>query len=402
MDTIKVSTSSPIMYIYFSYALEIFSTRLIFVSLPILIIMAGKNDILGTFYSSLSYLGPVCFGYIAGSIVDKSNKRMVGYIASLSISIVTIIYCLADLFNSKVGTMLYLSYLSICSYFIGNMRVSIIPSIVKKDALVNANSIMSLIDNLSFFIVPAITSMILVFNNIRVVFYILAICFFLSSIIYLFSLNNFKENNNKRSNLNFTGSIKLLIGYKNFMSLVYIQMSSNAFIGIYTIYILVNAYASKTIDLMYVPYIITIMAIGAIIASASVKKINVILKEESNTVIFSVVIMMILSLIPFWIPNTITYLSTSFLIGFFNALLIINIGTARQKIIPAAVLGKVTGITSTLYKLSMICTIPLAGLIATYTGSKGALILSTILGTIGCIPYLKNMLTINKNTEPKK
>ncbi|WP_152671599.1 MFS transporter, partial [Xenorhabdus khoisanae] len=217
MDNIKVSTSSPVIYIYFSYALEIFSTRLIFIALPIFIVMAENKDILGTFYSSLSYLGPVCFGYIAGSIVDKSNKRMVGYIASLSISFMTIIYCLADLFNSEAGTVFYLSCLSICSYFIGNMRVSVIPLIVKKDDLVNANSIMSLIDNLSFFIVPAITSAVLVFNDIRIVFYILAICFFSSGIIYLFSLKDFKENNSKRSNLNFMSSFKLLISYKDFM-----------------------------------------------------------------------------------------------------------------------------------------------------------------------------------------
>ncbi|GLH34510.1 hypothetical protein BR1R5_38990 [Pseudomonas sp. BR1R-5] len=81
-----------------------------------------------------------------------------------------------------------------------------------------------------------------------------------------------------------------------------------------------------------------------------------------------------------------SYYVSAFFVGFFGAYVIITAWTLRQAVVPAALLGRVTGITSALFKVSMLLSVPLAGLISSSFGSAVAILAGIVPVGLGLAP----------------
>jgi len=343
----------------------------------------------GEFYSSviraLAYIGPVLFGFYIGSLIDKTDKRLSGFIVSLVIALIVAIFGLSQSYNNHFFTVSFLFLMSVLTYFLNNLRVTVLPLLIKESHLSNTNSILLIIENIALLAAPAVSAFLLKVSSPQMGIFYLSICFFISSIIYLLSLKGFELSSINRVQISFLDSFYELLNNKKLVVNVLAMMGSNAFVGVFTLYIMIHAYNSGLFAEDEAPFILISSGIGAIISGFfATKVINTL--GASRLVITCGLLMGLVGISPLlWHSKEVYYIS-AFFEGLLSSWLVICVWTIRQKSVSKEILGRVTGLTSSLFKLSMIVSIPLAGWIATNYDSSFSLISASIWVIVFIIP----------------
>ncbi|GKW42435.1 hypothetical protein PEC301879_22930 [Pectobacterium carotovorum subsp. carotovorum] len=382
-----------------SFGLETFSSQIIFIFIPLLLLMKGNGDLIASITRALAYIGPVILGFYIGSIIDSSNKKALGFFVSISSSIVTFTYGALSLYYNMLATICFLFFLSISGYLLNNLRVTVLPLMIEKSKLKNANSFLLIIENLSLLISPIIASLMLSLINPSFGLYLLSFCFFISSFLYLLSLNSTDTLNREVKNTNFLQAVSILKSNKNFVCYIFAMMGNNAFVGVFSLYIMFYSQESGVFTTSESPYILVASGIGAIlsgfISSKLIDKFN-----TSNLIFFCGVALIFIPTPLFFFHNKFSFYFASFGEGFFSSILVICVWTMRQLLIPKEILGKITGLTSAMFKLSMVISIPLAGYLADTTkNSFYSLISSSLWMLIFLIPLFLNVLNSRANNN---
>jgi|GEM_PF-4969310 len=373
-----------------AFGIEIFCTQVIFIYTPLFLIFNGKDEIVASVFRSLAYIGPVLFGYYIGKIVDGFEKRKLGFVIAAILTVSAGLYGFRQPDQSLYETFFFLILISVGTYFLNNLRASVLPSIVDSARLSGINSTLLIVESIALIAAPVISSLILSFKSPGAGFISIALLFCVSSLLYFFSLPKIPANANRNSS-SFVENFMILVGNKPLMDLVFAVMGNNAFTGIYSLYIMVCALETKMFTDTEVPFILIFFAIGAIISGVTATKAIEFLGNQ--VLAFSCCFLMAVSgVIPFMISSKLAFFISAFFVGFFESYLVIAVWTLRQKLVPTAILGKVTGITSALFKLSMVIAIPVAGLISSWRGSRFAIIFGVFVVILGVAPMVIRLI----------
>lgn len=368
-----------------SFGLEVFCSQIIFIYIPLMLLFSGDGEIVASVTRALAYIGPVLFGFYIGSIIDRTSKRTSGFLVAASIALLTALFSLLDLQQNIFLTVLYLVFASITTYFLNNLRVTVLPLLIKASRLSNANSLLLIVENVALLAAPAISALMIRMAAPGTGLGLLGLLFFISSLLYLFSLHGVAPQHGQRPSVNFSQSCRLLFSSKQLVMLVIAMMGNNAFVGVFSLYIMIHAYDTGLFAQSEAPYILIASGVGAILSGMLASKALEFF-GANRLVLFCGAALTLCGVTPLIATLKASYYIAAFGEGFLSSWLVICVWTMRQRLISPEILGKVTGITSALFKLSMIVSIPLAGWLSTRYGSATALISASLWVLLFIIP----------------
>jgi MFS family permease len=349
----------------------------------------GKGIALGGVLSIYT-LGAIIFGFIAGPIVDRVNKKNVLiFIDILRGVIVFLLYWLVKL---QMATVLHIYIVtfgfSILSPFFHRAEFAIIPQLVEKNQILSANGLLNGSKRLMQIISPALGGVFIGIFGIAICFFYDAISFFFSAICILFITITPIEVEKKSLGFKlFTSDVKE--GYKflidsTFLLTLAIYAACINFFGspIFPLIPLI----SQRVSAGATGYgaMMSGMSIGLIVSSLFVgivgkflSKISVVLVGLLISALAIIIMAMGMGIIPLVIASV--------LLGFGLNFSNLPIMTLFQEKVPGDRIGVVSSFVFTIAQIAMPISIALSGLLVDIFSLKFILIAIAIILIIGAL-----------------
>jgi len=369
---------------------------------------------------SITIIPKLVLGPIAGVLVDWfDRKKIIVYLDMLN-GITIGIYAVLFIINGELslGSIYVLSILlSFISLVFQPAIRTIIPSLVKKDDLVDANGINSIIMNIGSLIAPALAGILFGLYGLLVILIINSISFILSSISEMFinvpKINRKPEKINMNSFISdFSQGIKFIKNKKTIVSIISLSCIVNfVFAPISSMGL---AFISKEIlkvtDYQY-GALESIIVISMIVAPFMMNKIS---KKFSVGKIFFLdifinsILIAIMAIIPskFYLSlfnsNTVPYVSL--IIISFVIILIVSIGsisasTMFQQEVPLELMGRVDTVMSSVCMAAMPIGQMLFGFLFDNISASMCLGVTSLIFFISSMIFRKSLCGNNKTTS---
>ena len=370
---------------------------------------------------AVALIPQLILGPFAGVIVDRFYRKNILIVLDLISGVVVSIFAVSYFMTGEISlTSIYILViiLSLISTIDSPTLQTIIPTITKKEDLVEANALNSLIMSIGSVISPAIAALVYGSLGLKGVFIINAISFFVSALseVFLVIPRNIKKRE-KLSVDSFTSEFKEGIGFiikrKDIINIVTLAIILNFAFGSFTVG---STYISKIIlkvsDLQY-GMVDSAGVIGMIIASFFIgwlSKKNSIGKNLYKSLLISSAVLSGYAIVSFKsfveLENSIIYLYLLMLVitfvmclyvGLANTFLSINF----QYIVPLEFMGRVSTGMSTGCMIAM----PLSNMVYGYLFDKisvsNIFLISSTIMVITILLYKKSLLSISINEDEK-
>lgn len=358
----------------------------------------------------------------AGVIVDWFDRKKILIILDLASGAIVTIFAIMYFITGEMPlSYIYILVitLSLISTIDNPTLQTIIPTITKKEDLVEANALNSLIMSIGNVISPAIAAVVYGGFGLEAVFIVNSISFFISAIseIFLVIPKNIKEKG-KLSLKSFTREFKEGIGFikkrKDIINIISLAMILNFSFGAFTIG---SIYISKSIlkvsDFQY-GIVDSIGVIGMIVATFFVgwlSKKNSIGKNIYSSLMISSIALSGYAVIAFdslvSISGSKIYLYLLMLIVTFTICLFIALAntflnTNFQYIVPLDFMGRVSTVMGTGCMIAM----PLSNMIYGYIFDKISVpiifLISSGIMILAVLSYKRKLITITMEEEKEK
>ncbi len=370
---------------------------------------------------AVALIPQLILGPFAGVIVDRFYRKNILIVLDLISGIVVSIFAVSYFIKGEISlTSIYILViiLSLISTIDSPTLQTIIPTITKKEDLVEANALNSLLMSIGSVISPAIAALAYGSLGLKGVFIINSISFFLSALSEVFLV--IPRNIKKREKLSFNSFINefkegvgFIVKRKDIINIVTLAIILNFAFGSFTVG---STYISKIIlkvsDLQY-GMIDSAGVIGMIIASFFIgwlSKKNSIGKNLYKSLLISSAVLSGYAIVSFKsfveIENSTIYLYLLMLlitfvmclyVGLANTFLSINF----QYIVPLEFMGRVSTVMSTGCMVAM----PLSNMVYGYLFDKisvsNIFLISSAIMVIAMLLFKKSLLSISINEKEK-
>lgn len=368
---------------------------------------------------AIALIPQLLLGPFAGVIVDWFYRKNILIVLDLISGIVVTIFAISYFITGEISlTNIYILViiLSLISTIDSPTLQTIIPTITKKEDLVEANALNSLLMSIGSVISPAIAALAYGSLGLKGVFIINSISFFLSALSEVFLV--IPRNAKKREKLSFNsfiGEFKEGVGFivkrKEIINIVTLAIILNFTFGSLTVG---STYISKIIlkvsDFQY-GIVDSVGVIGMIVASFLIgwlSKKNSIGKNLYSSLLISSAVLSSYAIVAFKsfveIENSIIYLYLLMLLITFVICLYIGLANTFiniyfQYIVPLEFMGRVSTVMGTGCMIAM----PLSNMIYGYLFDKisvsNIFLISSVIMVITMGLYKKSLLSINFNEE---
>ena len=341
---------------------------------------------------------------IGGILTDKFSEKKVLIFGYTSLICFLATFGLLITFNFLSITVIFFfaALFGVSSALILPATYSIVPKLVDEEALQSANALVQFLNQLSFFIGPAIAGLLLGILELGTFFFLMITLIILSLILILYikpqtDLNIIIEDDNRASSKGFRHIIR---NPTVVMLLLFTAMLNISVIGPQQVGLPVLADDYFKMDTKGLGYLLSTFGLGSLLG---VVVVGLISNKKNNLIILSLlaiqfgIIWTVFTWINnFWIVFSLLFL-TGFLIGVINVLFI----TALQTLSPKYLLGRVMSLqfmgSTGLQPISYFFT----GLLIILTSLKitfviaGSIITVFSIIVIACVNYLK----VKKNNK---
>lgn len=370
---------------------------------------------------AITTIPELILGPIAGVFVDRFYRKKIIVILDIVSGIVVSIF--ASLYFAQ-GTLpisyiyILVMILSVISTLFQPAIKTIIPTIMKKEDLIDANATDSLIISMGNFLSPTISGILFGIFGLKVIFVLNALTFFISAFSECFiGIPKLSRNDEKLSAKifidDFINGIKFAVSKKTIVSIVTLGMILNFALGSQVVGI---TYISKEIlnvtDFQY-GLVESISFVGMIVSSLFTKylgkKYSIGLNVYKNlfgtaviTALFTLIVFK--PLLNLYGSNTIPYILMillSFFMSFCVGIANIFIGVYVQAVVPLDYLGRVTTVLSTVCMAASPLSNMVFGILFDSIEISIIFILSAILQIIPLLIYKKNILTVELEDDIK-
>jgi MFS family permease len=295
--------------------------------------------------------------FFSGVIADKFNRKyLIVLMNLLSVPI-------AFLFIFSINQSIYLLYLLVFLLQATNdieaaASVGILPEVVSKDKLAEANSVFSIISTSSLFLSPAIAGILYKLYGINILFIINSLTFLIASIFYSLIKYNYVHGEKKEQKF-----MLFKFAYEGYMKItnnkivlsIFICSMCTAILGryfdIYKVYIADHLLNIGAEGIIYFSYS---MALGGLITPVVVKVFIGTKKLSANLYSWVSFVLALLLLIWANITNAISSISILIFVGTLFSLLDVILNTTLQHNIEKEYLGRVFSFYKILIILSAI------------------------------------------------
>lgn len=368
---------------------------------------------------AIAMIPELVLGPFAGVFVDWFYRKKILIIldimSGIAVSVFTFIYFISG--EMSIGYIYALVIiLSLISTLFQPALQTIIPSIIKKEDLVEANSMNSLIMGIGNLIAPAIAGVLYGSLGLKIVCILNAITFFVSAISECFLIiprNNYdkKELNLKVFWSDFSNGIKFSFGNKKITSIVTLAMILNFGLGSLIIgttflckkVLMVSDFQYGLIDSVMV----AAMMIASVISGYLGKKYSVG-KNLYISLLFTGIVASCIGIVAFnpllglfntsFIPYLIL-LAFSAVIGLFLGIANIFVGIYFQTVVPLEYMGRVSTVQGTIAMAAMPLSNMIFGILFDKVNPTLIFVISGIIVIIPVLLYKKILLSVDIEDE---
>lgn len=274
---------------------------------------------------------------------------------------------------SLLSVYILVFVLEIVEIFFGSAMVAVIPSIIEKDKLFDANSVRSMVSSMANIISPMIASALYAFFGLQIILIVNAMSFLLSALLEMtihipktniepekIDLHTFKKD--------FFEGIGILKKHKILMNIIafgiFLNFSLSPLLNVGVIFVIVNVLGASELQYGMVTAVLAgAMLVSPILLGKQAKKIEIgrlVILTFFLISIFVFILSMFSStyFIQSFETNTVPVLLITtmlFLIGMFVTIVNIALGTMFQTIVPKEFLGRVGSVMD----IGLIATIPI-------------------------------------------
>ncbi|MFS0750545.1 MFS transporter [Oceanobacillus sp. 1P07AA] len=360
-----------------------FGLQIYTIAIPLLIYDMTQSALAMSMMRAVDFLPNIFIGIIAGVLVDRFNrKRMMQWMSITQIISLTFIVFLLYVHTLELWHLYLFGFiLSSAGYTFGNAQHSVIPQIVTKEQLTDANAKIQFINTLISMVGPGLAGTLLLYMDYSSTLFIFLICLFLLFLCVQFlkfptatlpreAQGTFKEDIKEGINVLFANKYLLTPT----IVVIFINFASSLVIGVLIFY--VTDQLGATSD--EIGWMFTISAIGGL-CGASVAKYLRNYFGRGQIYTYSLLINT-LGMVILIFANTWWMIGISLAIRTF-ATITLNIVyfTVRQEFTPNHLLGRVAGTSSMLMKLALPAGLIISGLWAEWFSIKFLFIFSTVI-----------------------
>lgn len=332
---------------------------------------------------SISILPRLLFSPIAGVFGDWFDRKKSIVILDLVNSIIIGIFAVIFIVRGNLSIpMIYILVilLEITEIFFGSAMAAVIPSIVKKEELLEANSFNSLVMNIGNILAPVLAALIYGTFGMKLILIINSISFFISAVSEMFI--NIPKNNKRPEKINLKSfkvdlmeGINIIKENKLISTMIglgtIINFSVAPLFSVGLIYIIKEVL--KVNDFQFGMFQMSLsisMLLAPIFSGKIVKKIK-IGRLIFSSFLFVSILILIMSIIPskFFMDlsnnNTLVYIGLliiSFMVGIIVTVANIALGALFNEVVPIEAMGR----ASSVFNLAVTVFIPIGQMIFGY------------------------------------
>ncbi|KMK76210.1 MFS transporter [Alkalihalobacillus pseudalcaliphilus] len=324
--------------------------------MPLLIYSMSQSALAMSGMRVMEILPNVFLGMIAGVIVDRFKRKLIMswaiILKGFAIGLITFSLFTGQL---QLWSLFLLGFLFASSgYFYGNALHSIIPQLMDKRFLTEANAKLSFTSTFISMIGPGVVGIFLVLSSFTGLFFVQLLLVLLMGFFIL----NMKVSERPRQQSTFSFWKDLLEGLKELfanktlltptIAILFINLASSMTMGV-LIFFAVDTLGTTEVE---VGYMMSLGAIGGLVGAVLIKKVATFLprgKMFTYALLIDVTGFILLLFAQIWWFIGITLMLRTFAVTIIN----INYLAIRQEFTPNHLLGRVAGTSSTLMKLAM-------------------------------------------------
>lgn len=365
---------------------------------------------------------------IAGVFGDWFDRRRIIIILDLANAVIIGMYAILMIINGSISVALlylFVVLLETTEIFFHSSMSAILPSIVSKDELIDANSTNSLIMNIGQLLAPVIASIIYAAFGLRSILIVSSISFLLSALSKIFlhfpatnkmpekiTIKNFKSD--LMEGFRAIKDNKIISSIMGIGTIINFSVSPLFAIGV--IYIIKEVLKSTDFQFGLFQSIFSLsMIVSPLLFSGYIKK-NKIGKLCFNSFMVTALLIFLMAFVPapfvlnLFDTNIVPFillLVISFVIGMFATVVNIVLGTLFNQVVPLELMGR----TSTVFNLLVTVFIPIGQMLFGYfydiISPSYVILLNGIIIVLALIKYRSILIEIdnqddNKTTEQEE
>ncbi|MGM7683470.1 MFS transporter [Cytobacillus sp. Hm23] len=371
------------LLIWFGSMISNFGMQMYIITIPLLIYDISQSALAMSTMRAIEFFPNIFIGMIVGVFVDRFNrKKMMAWTSFIQVASMTGIILLLLTDQLAIWHLYILGFiLSSAGYTFGNANHSVLPQIVTKEQLTSANAQMSFVNTFIQMIGPGLAgAALLVFSYTSTLMVYMVCLFILHICVQLISLP--ADNHATKQHNSMLRDIKEGIDELFFnktlltptITILFVNFAASLVTGVLIFYVKDQLGAtSAQVGLMF-----SISAIGGLLGAAI---INHIRKQFGRGNIFTFCLLIdacamgVLIVAPTWWAIGISLAIRTFAITMSNIVYF----TIRQEFTPNHLLGRVSGTSSMLMKLTLPLGLFIAGLWAEWFSVRILFVFSTLI-----------------------
>lgn len=361
MENTASSQNSVVKNEYFIVAANFFSSfgnQVFKVLLPLIILAQTNSAQHMANLRATEFLPNLLFAYLLGILVDRYNKKLFllcSHILQMMLVAFLAYYLFVgatDLSTLYIATFMYMLF----AYANGNLTASIIKVCIPKDRVLSVNTNLSSVSSILEIVAPFIAGVALALSNyVHALVFVIAMLAISIMSFYLVDIEEIKTPRNQANTSfyeDFKEGFRILLAHKDLLNITLVTMLFNTGIGfVYAllVYYCKEMYQYTDSEIGYIFSFIGIFTLlGSRFAKVARKKIGL-----GKMMCISVLSISVAYLMMGLFDSKLVFIGGIGIASFFTIIFAIGVWSYRIESTPKEVIGKITGITGSLFKVGM-------------------------------------------------
>lgn len=359
-SSLKVWSNKNYLLLFITAVFVTFSGKVYELAVPLIVYNLTKSSVSMGTLTAIEYLPNMLLAVFIGAIIDRVlDKKMFMVFSVLFQSILLFLlyqYLKSSYFEMSLLYVIIfiLMTLNYCYY---NIRFGIVKFTLPPSLYGPATANFTFVTQLVSVLGPAIAGFILLLSDINNSLLITSGCLFITAIVCMF-LDSTKDEEVKRDFhlkslfIDIKEAWNVFKGLKGLWVLTWVVVFSNAAFGMFSAMLIYFAKESLSLDNSKIGILLSFMGMGGVLGSLIFNVLNQRV-GVGNTISLSVLFTGIAYCGVALVTNY--YLVCLFLlvIGIFTTTFSISVHTYRQEVTPSRFIGRIVGITGSLFKIAM-------------------------------------------------
>lgn len=360
----------PFLILFFTSAFLACGAKVYELALPLILYDMTQSPVTMTTMKSIEFLPNLLLAMFIGVLVDRfSKKRWSQWMVFGQMMLLFMLYGLTETGHAQVIHYYLAGFLLMAfNYGFNNARVSMIKQVVPTPLLTSANARFSFMSTFIEIMGPAITGFILLLSSLHSGLLITGIAYLLAWIaISLLERTDVSMKSTGGFWQEFKAGWKELLGNRPLWLITLLVIFLNATSGMYDAMIIFFAKDHLKLDNSELGLVLSVAGVGGLLGSSVVARLR---RRFPIGIIMGMTILLLgLSYFLMVFASSAWVLCLSlFLTGLISTIENICIWTFRQETTPAHMIGRISGITGSIFKLGIVFSIYGSGWMTVWLG----------------------------------